>query len=52
MLLKAKRDEEQQHDEDVARMVADAPTPKTLAEMQREGVLGARQLAVDTKVHA
>jgi len=50
MLLKAKRDEEQQHDEDVARMVADAPTPKTLAEMQREGVLGARQLAVDTKL--
>lgn len=49
-LLKARNDEKLEHDEAVARVVSQAPTKETLDKLKKEGILGAKQLAEDTKL--
>merc|ERR1711871_615651 len=47
-VLKVQREQDAEHDESVASLVAQAPTPETLAKMHKEGILGAKQLELDT----
>lgn len=47
-VLKAQRAQDAEHDESVASLVAQAPTPEALEKMHNEGIVGAKQLALDT----